>query len=89
MFSKVWFHGLVTCALATLCAMPAIAQKNVQYPGFQEQLITHHSWETLAPYRSWEVSVQIPTYSATWAATAAGRTGAGRPWRRSVITSAM
>jgi hypothetical protein len=41
MFSKVWFHGLVTCAVVALCAMPAIAQKGGQNPRLWDKLIVN------------------------------------------------
>ena len=41
MFSKIWFRGLVTCAVVALCAMPAIAQKGGQNPGSWDKLIAN------------------------------------------------
>jgi hypothetical protein len=41
MFSKIWFRGLVTCAVVALCAMPAIAHKGGQGPGSWDKLIAN------------------------------------------------
>jgi hypothetical protein len=41
MFSKIWFRGLVTCAVVALCAMPAFAQKGGQNPGSLDKLVNN------------------------------------------------
>ena len=39
MFSKIWFRGLMTCAVLALCAMPAIAHKGGPNFGSWDKLI--------------------------------------------------
>ena len=54
MFSKIWFRGLVTCAIVALCAAPAMAQTGWQNLGSRDNLIDHHLWENFISPRSWD-----------------------------------